>query len=48
MPGSSADSYTIAHSAFITLVGPEGGIAGRFSAEVSLDELAAKMKRLLG
>jgi protein SCO1/2 len=48
MPGSSADSYTIAHSAFITLVGPEGGIAGRFSAEVSLDELTAKMKRLLG
>ncbi|MBR0799942.1 SCO family protein [Bradyrhizobium jicamae] len=48
IPGTSPDSYTIAHSAFITLVGPEGGIAGRFSADVNVDELTSKMKKLVG
>jgi protein SCO1 len=47
MPGSSPDSYTVAHSAFITLVGPEGGIAGRFTADANVDELTAKMKKLI-
>jgi protein SCO1/2 len=48
MPGSSPDNYTMAHSAFMTLVGPEGGIAGRFSAEESVGQLASRLKKLIG
>jgi protein SCO1/2 len=47
VPGSSPDDYTIAHSAVITLIGPEGGLVTRFGANVSTDEIVSKLRRLM-
>lgn len=47
VPGSSPDDYTIAHSAIITLIGPEGGLVTRFSTNVSTDQIASKLRRLI-
>jgi protein SCO1/2 len=45
--GSAPDDYTITHSAFITLLGPEGGLVVRFSTDASADEIASKLRRLI-
>lgn len=47
VPGSSPDDYTIAHSAIITLIGPEGGLATRFSTDASADQIASKLRKLI-
>lgn len=47
VPGASADDYTIAHSAVITLMGPEGGLVTRFPADVSADEIVVKLRKLI-
>jgi len=47
VPGSAPNDYTIAHSAFITLIGPEGGLVTRFSTNVSADQLASKLRKLI-
>lgn len=45
--GSASDDYTIAHSAIITLLGPEGGLVMRISADVSADQMASKLRKLI-
>jgi protein SCO1/2 len=47
VPGSAPDDYTIAHSAFMTLIGPEGGLVMRFSTNVSASQIAAKLRKLI-
>jgi len=47
IPGSAPDAYTFAHSAIITLLGPEGGLAMRISTDVSADQMASKLKKLI-
>jgi len=47
VPGSAPDDYAIAHSAVITLIGPEGGLVTRFAANVSTDEIASKLRKLM-
>ena len=39
VPGPTPDEYTFAHSAIVTLVGPEGGIVTRFSSDAVVDDL---------
>jgi protein SCO1/2 len=46
--GSAPDDYTIAHSALITLLGPEGGLVMRISTDVSADQMASKLRKLIG
>jgi protein SCO1/2 len=46
--GSGPDDYTIAHSALITLLGPEGGLVMRISTDVSAEQIASKLKKLIG
>ena len=48
VPGSGPDDYTIAHSAIMTLVGPEGGLVTRFSTDASADQIAATLRKLVG
>lgn len=45
--GDSQHSYTIAHSAIITLIGPEGGLVTRFSTNASVDQIASKLRKLI-
>ena len=47
VPGPTPDEYTFAHSAIVTLVGPEGGIVTRFSSEAVVDDLARALRRLI-
>lgn len=47
IPGSTPDDYTMAHSTFISLVGPEGGIVTRFSAEETAEQIASQLSRLV-
>jgi protein SCO1 len=47
VPGATPDEYTIAHSAIVTLVGPEGGIVTRFSKDAMVDDLARALRRLI-
>ena len=47
IPGSAPSDYTIAHSAIITLLGPEGGVVMRMSTDVSADQLASKLIKLI-
>jgi protein SCO1 len=47
VPGASPNDYTIAHGAIITLIGPEGGLVTRFSTNVSADQIASKLGRLI-
>ena len=47
VPGPTPDEYTFAHSAIVTLVGPEGGIFTRFSSDVMVDDLARALRRLI-
>ncbi|HEX3414321.1 MAG TPA: SCO family protein [Stellaceae bacterium] len=47
VPGPTPDEYTFAHSAIVTLVGPEGGIVTRFSSDVMVDDLARALRRLI-
>jgi protein SCO1 len=48
VPGAGPDDYTIAHSAILTLVGPEGGLVTRFSSDASADQIAATLRKLVG
>src|SRR5262249_36253644 len=48
VPGSGPDDYTIAHSAIMTLVGPEGGLVMRFSSDASAAQIAATLRKLVG
>ena len=41
------DEYTFAHSAIVTLVGPEGGIVTRFSSDAVVDDLARALRRVI-
>jgi len=45
--GATPTDYTIAHSAFISLVGPEGGILGRYSTETAPEEFVSKLRKLI-
>ena len=45
--GSTPDEYTFAHSAIVTLVGPEGGIVTRFSSDAVVDDLARALRQLI-
>jgi protein SCO1/2 len=47
VPGPTPDEYTFAHSAIVTLVGPEGGIVTRFSSDAMVDDLARALRRLI-
>jgi len=47
VPGPRPDEYTFAHSAIVTLVGPEGGIVTRFSSDAVVDDLARALRRLI-
>ena len=47
VPGPTPDEYTFAHSAIVTLVGPEGGIVTRFSSDAVVDDLARALHRLI-
>jgi protein SCO1/2 len=47
IPGSAPDSYTIAHSAIVTLIGPEGGLVMRLSADASADQIASTLRKLI-
>jgi protein SCO1 len=48
VPGSGPDDYTIAHSAIMTLVGPEGGLVTRFSSDASADQIVTTLRKLVG
>jgi protein SCO1 len=45
--GSSPDDYTIAHSAIITSIGPEGDLVTRFSTNASVDQIASNLRKLI-
>jgi protein SCO1/2 len=45
--GPTADEYTFAHNAIVTLVGPEGGIVTRFSSDTVVEDLARALRRLI-
>jgi protein SCO1/2 len=45
--GSAPDNYTIAHSAILTLVGPEGGLVKRFSTDASANQIASELRKLI-
>jgi protein SCO1/2 len=45
--GSTPDDYTIAHSAVITLLGPEGGYVMRISTDVPADQMGSKLRKLI-
>jgi protein SCO1/2 len=47
VPGPTPDEYTFAHSAIVTLVGPEGGIVTRFSSDAMVDDLTRALRRLI-
>jgi protein SCO1/2 len=47
IPGSTPEDYTVAHSAFISLVGPEGGIVTRFTAEDTAQHIASQLAKLM-
>jgi len=47
IPGASANDYTFAHSSFLTLLGPEGGLVTRFSTDIAADEMAMKLRKLI-
>jgi protein SCO1 len=47
VPGSKPDNYTIAHSAFLTLVGPEGGLVNRFSTDASANQIVSVLRKLI-
>jgi cytochrome oxidase Cu insertion factor (SCO1/SenC/PrrC family) len=47
VPGLTPAEYTFAHSAIVTLVGPEGGIVTRFSSDAVVDNLARALRRLI-
>src|ERR1044071_1788697 len=44
VPGSGDKDYTFAHSAFVTLIGPEGGLVTRFSADEPSTGIASALK----
>lgn len=47
MPGDTPSEYTIAHSGFVYVVGPEGGLVTRFSADADVDRMVATLRTLL-
>jgi protein SCO1 len=47
VPGSEPDNYTMAHSAILTLVGPEGGLVKRFPADASANQIALELRKLI-
>jgi protein SCO1 len=47
VPGSAQDEYTFGHSAIITLIGPEGGLVLRFSADAPAERIASTMRKLI-
>jgi protein SCO1/2 len=47
IPGSTAENYTVAHSALITVVGPEGGLVTRFSTGASANQIASALRKLI-
>jgi protein SCO1/2 len=47
VPGPTPDEYTFAHSAMVTLVGPEGGIVTRFSSDAVVDDLTRALRLLI-
>jgi hypothetical protein len=47
VPGPTPDEYTSAHNAIMTLVGPEGCIATRFSSDALVDDFARALRQLI-
>jgi cytochrome oxidase Cu insertion factor (SCO1/SenC/PrrC family) len=47
VPGKQGEPYTMDHSAFIYLVGPDGRLAALFGPQSSADEIAAAISRKL-
>ena len=47
VPGSGPDDYTFAHSAQMSLIGPEGGLVARYSSDANSDLLAATLRKLV-
>jgi protein SCO1/2 len=45
--GHTPADYTVAHSAHITVIGPEGGLVTRFSADADADRIAATLRKLM-
>ena len=46
-PGDTSSEYTIAHSGFVYVVGPEGGLVTRFSADADTERMATTLRMLL-
>lgn len=46
-PGLRAGDYTIAHSTFVSVVGPEGGLVARLSTDRTSDQIASKLRKLM-
>jgi protein SCO1 len=46
-PTADGKDYSIAHSAFISVVGPEGGLVTRFTPEQTAEQIAAQLQKLL-
>jgi protein SCO1 len=47
IPGNSSHDYTIAHSAMIYAIGPEGGLVTRFSGDANADRIAETLRLLV-
>lgn len=47
MPGDTSSEYTIAHSGFVYVVGPEGGLVTRFPADADAERMVATLRALL-
>jgi protein SCO1/2 len=47
IPDAEPGSYSMAHSATMTLVGPEGGLVMRFAADASANQIASTLRKLI-
>jgi protein SCO1/2 len=47
VPGLRTGDYTIAHSTFMSVVGPEGGLVARFSTDRTSDQIASQLRKLM-
>lgn len=47
VPGLRAGDYTIAHSTFMSIVGPEGGLVARLSTDRTSDQIASQLRKLM-
>jgi len=47
VPGLRAGDYTIAHSTFMAVVGPEGGLVARLSTDRTSDQIVSQLRKLM-